>query len=102
LTATTYLYSLSLHDALPILPRLAMLPNCLYVMDSYPVVLPDVYWLTPMPLVRMVVSAYLARSVRTPVVRCFLSAASRPPAAGAKDRKSTRLNSSHLVISYAV
>src|SRR5258708_12932484 len=64
-TATTEIYTLSLHDALPISPcgsavRLAVQPT--------------------------VVSAYrVARSVSPP-----------------GDRKSTRLNSSHQIISYAV
>src|ERR1039457_7499957 len=56
-TATTEIYTLSLHDALPIL--------------RYPTNNPPI---TPSP----------------------------PGAAHASDRKSTRLNSSHLVISYAV
>src|SRR5256885_15303623 len=62
-TATTEIYTLSLHDALPI------------------------FWTTVLPLPRL-------RSSR-------LTIASRRNGAFA-DRKSTRLNSSHLVISYAV
>src|SRR6266850_5165653 len=58
-TATTEIYTLSLHDALPI-------------------------WRSPS-------SAAVVRSV-SPTPRCMRS----------RDRKSTRLNSSHLVISYAV
>src|SRR5215469_17666627 len=61
-TATTEIYTLSLHDALPI--------SC--AGDDAP-------------------SARPARAARTPVAR---------PCAG--DRKSTRLNSSHVEISYAV
>src|SRR5437899_12992233 len=66
-TATTEIYTLSLHDALPISPSSARptlpgLPGC----------------------------RYLCPSTR----RCN--------AAGRQDRKSTRLNSSHLGISYAV
>src|SRR2546422_10121319 len=60
-TATTEIYTLSLHDALPISTRLR----------------------SPRP-----------RDSRTPAV------APRPP--GPRDRKSTRLNSSHGYISYAV
>src|SRR6266446_1483445 len=61
-TATTEIYTLSLHDALPI---------------------------SPGPLVRVRLEAYAA--VTTASLQF-----------GARDRKSTRLNSSHLVISYAV
>src|SRR5947207_10386366 len=59
-TATTEIYTLSLHDALPILPAL------------------------------------IGRSVRQPVMRVMSGPSTTP------DRKSTRLNSSHTVISYAV
>src|SRR5262245_66321395 len=58
--ATTEIYTLSLHDALPILPERRLLP------------------------------------------RACTTAAGRIPAAADRDRKSTRLNSSHLGISYAV
>src|SRR5215475_14808011 len=58
-TATTEIYTLSLHDALPILPR-------------------------PAPADRI----------------CWQER--RPPRPARKDRKSTRLNSSHVKISYAV
>src|SRR5256885_11434035 len=67
-TATTEIYTLSLHDALPIWPAVA---NLLQRLDE----LLDVH----LPLSQ----------------RHFL-------APGTQDRKSTRLNSSHLVISYAV
>src|SRR5256885_7918395 len=66
-TATTEIYTLSLHDALPI---------------------------------------YAHRQSqglqRTPPVRDHLQGLRTRPALCAGDRKSTRLNSSHLVISYAV
>src|SRR2546426_9150108 len=64
-TATTEIYTLSLHDALPISRRRS----------------------------RKRASRSPARRPRSCV---------RPRARGALDRKSTRLNSSHLVISYAV
>src|SRR5256885_13277388 len=65
-TATTDIYTLSLHDALPIFPRLP--------------------WRG------------------TPAGRRELPRERPPPwlRGEARDRKSTRLNSSHLVISYAV
>src|SRR3989454_6785116 len=72
-TATTEIYTLSLHDALPI---------------------------SPGPRSR---SAGKRRDCRRDGVERLVEALSRrrlrPPVA---DRKSTRLNSSHLVISYAV
>src|SRR5258708_31361206 len=64
-TATTEIYTLSLHDALPICPR--------QLRHSRPVV---------------------ASQIRTD--------RSMPPESGMQDRKSTRLNSSHQIISYAV
>src|SRR5256885_4789860 len=66
-TATTEIYTLSLHDALPIL--------------SFAVIA-DAPW---------------------PVTRRYAKGAAAAEAAtNSRDRKSTRLNSSHLVISYAV
>src|SRR5256885_12356295 len=63
-TATTEIYTLSLHDALPI----------------------------SMP----------TASVATSLLRATWKSAQRSSAVRKPDRKSTRLNSSHLVISYAV
>src|SRR5688500_20233512 len=70
--ATTELYTLSLHDALPILPQSAML------------------------------SASFAEPPRILGDLDRLLAADIDEVAEDPDRKSTRLNSSHLVISYAV
>src|SRR2546426_9595354 len=75
-TATTEIYTLSLHDALPI-------SFALHPAEQVP-------------------------AARRPCAACL--ATLRAPGApahgrgfrGAQDRKSTRLNSSHLVISYAV
>src|SRR2546426_9184578 len=66
-TATTEIYTLSLHDALPI-----------WALDQP----------SPFPLPPQFTAAAMARGVLA-VYRSL-------------DRKSTRLNSSHLVISYAV
>src|SRR2546426_2173401 len=68
-TATTEIYTLSLHDALPILPAVA--------------------WASISP-----------RSHWPPATRSWPPAGTPRP--WPRDRKSTRLNSSHLVISYAV
>src|SRR2546422_11023940 len=65
-TATTEIYTLSLHDALPILPH--------FLGSSHPVI-----------------------SAAEPVKNAAIIVALIPP-----DRKSTRLNSSHGYISYAV
>src|SRR5215510_16230282 len=67
-TATTEIYTLSLHDALPISPR--RWPGC---------------------------STTPTSGCRIPIAG---SSASGSPPSG--DRKSTRLNSSHVAISYAV
>src|SRR2546426_7260491 len=67
-TATTEIYTLSLHDALPISSRLLL----------------------------------AAPSVPRATLICAFSSAATGANPLARDRKSTRLNSSHLVISYAV
>src|SRR5256885_4543115 len=73
-TATTEIYTLSLHDALPISI--------------------ECRWLPGRSSLRAHVNAY----------RCVaaVSRISRELVCRGRDRKSTRLNSSHLVISYAV
>src|SRR5690349_23462191 len=75
-TATTEIYSLSLHDALPICEPMLGLPTFL--------------------------SSFIARELYGQAQRA--PARRRPPRAGdpRPDRKSTRLNSSHVEISYAV
>src|SRR5256885_11793910 len=71
-TATTEIYTLSLHDALPISRTSASHPERCAPSPGIWLAL----WVRPSP--------------------------SRASASGCRDRKSTRLNSSHLVISYAV
>src|SRR5256885_9891913 len=87
-TATTEIYTLSLHDALPILSRPIFLRDANEPRSG----------LSDCPGIgcdrRALVAAHPARSL--PQGTAALSAA------GERDRKSTRLNSSHLVISYAV
>src|SRR5260221_6249006 len=75
-TATTEIYTLSLHDALPISARAARHR-----------------WLA------RAVQAFGRRPDRS-LGRC--PAGARPAGHRPRDRKSTRLNSSHTVISYAV
>src|SRR5256885_15471819 len=70
-TATTEIYTLSLHDALPIFAS-------------------DLSVATKFVLLKPSQGPHWVRS------------SARPSAGPALDRKSTRLNSSHLVISYAV
>src|SRR3712207_8105613 len=74
-TATTEIYTLSLHDALPICPwpRPTVVDN-------------------PIALGRVVSTRYDRPTSRTGICG----------SANAEDRKSTRLNSSHANISYAV
>src|SRR5947208_10121013 len=79
-TATTEIYTLSLHDALPISStavarRCPMRPRC------------------PLKVPRRRYSSW---------PRSRISAALRATADCRQDRKSTRLNSSHQIISYAV
>src|SRR5688500_19688313 len=84
------IYALSLHDALPIFFGTGRSWRDLLVSRSLPFV--DTYrtgdgW------------DALGDPTRRAIVECL---AERPRAVGELDRKSTRLNSSHLVISYAV
>src|SRR2546429_5803678 len=76
-TATTEIYTLSLHDALPIWPRVSSSRG---------------------PTSRTRISTNRSASCGTTARGCSRRLT---PAAGA-DRKSTRLNSSHGYISYAV
>src|SRR5256885_12328570 len=75
-TATTEIYTLSLHDALPILYALAA------------------FRAAPVDVMRDGAGAHEAHRAHLRV--------SQQRVHGRLDRKSTRLNSSHLVISYAV
>src|SRR5256885_12076412 len=77
-TATTEIYTLSLHDALPIFLVLKMCGSI--HPDAHPASRKG----TPGAMKRLLSDKVLLRLVL------------------GKDRKSTRLNSSHLVISYAV
>src|SRR2546426_4166598 len=80
-TATTEIYTLSLHDALPISFQSQTKPTH-----------------AGMPISRAASSAIRASVELLKVSKSIRSA----PASLKRDRKSTRLNSSHLVISYAV
>src|SRR5947207_10822736 len=85
-TATTEIYTLSLHDALPICEEL----NRAHAERTKPAVrAAGVHRPSDDP----------ARIELDPVVR---RSAALPPGDSLVDRKSTRLNSSHTVISYAV
>src|SRR5256885_6125861 len=81
-TATTEIYTLSLHDALPISCAFSAGIGCLPKPESVPP--PG------------------ARSPSTAILVIDEPDARKMPSDAAQDRKSTRLNSSHLVISYAV
>src|SRR5256885_12502018 len=76
-TATTEIYTLSLHDALPI-------------------------WCNPEQSVRPRSLAFEATTTPAPTLVLHVVAPQATDRAIDQDRKSTRLNSSHLVISYAV
>src|SRR5688572_31491946 len=80
--ATTELYTLSLHDALPILGRFSNLAQVASSPDSFALDFAFVQGKTGWLLARVLMSPQHAKRFR--------------------DRKSTRLNSSHSQISYAV
>src|SRR5688500_19563134 len=92
ITTTTYIYTLSLHDALPIL--VGNLANGItWVVDQ---VEKD----SPMTGEKGPLLVHTPTLWSRLIIQC-----SKPRPLGVvrdKDRKSTRLNSSHLVISYAV
>src|SRR5690606_41341432 len=96
-TTTTTPYPLSLHDALPIC-YYTTLPNKLfeYVMAEVPVLGSD------SPGIGKVVAETGVGEVVDPVDPVSLADATRKILADPEDRKSTRLNSSHVKISYAV
>src|SRR5207244_11336356 len=77
------LYSFSLHDALPIS---CMRPGCVLAYAN--------------PVCSVIGSASM--SARSATQGLFVSPIHATVAVGALDRKSTRLNSSHQIISYAV
>src|SRR5687768_18078524 len=79
-TATTEIYTLSLHDALPI--YVALLRETIFVDEARNL--------------RQILDR-IDLGVRVTLDQVFV-----PQAAPARDRKSTRLNSSHGYISYAV
>src|SRR5260221_5149345 len=81
-TATTEIYTLSLHDALPIL-----------------LVVPRVL---PLLVARRVPGGRAARGGSVEIDADLGDGHGRPLTGSEVDRKSTRLNSSHTVISYAV
>src|SRR5688500_19877410 len=95
--ATTSLSALSLHDALPIFRRLERLG----LFEAVPEPAAEA-----LPPKQLLVSAHLHAGGRRRVVGEFVGIhvdqLHDPVRIGAGDRKSTRLNSSHLVISYAV
>src|SRR5256885_12096190 len=85
-TATTEIYTLSLHDALPIFERLRLQE---FEIDSV--------------RAEVLLRVQLLPSDRIDVdVRADVLAKREDFVLAGQDRKSTRLNSSHLVISYAV
>src|SRR3712207_8696450 len=88
-TATTEIYTLSLHDALPICGKAP--PD------------PDVFWLDP-STVPTLGSYFRAAGYRTFWKGKWHASDADllVPGTHAADRKSTRLNSSHANISYAV
>src|SRR5207253_3846251 len=93
LTSTPVIYALSLHDALPI-SLVAFAPTPLWAP----------YFFAPVPLAALFVAYALAdgrpHAARPSWVPWALAAGTLV-CVGFGDRKSTRLNSSHVAISYA-
>src|SRR5437879_8819959 len=86
------LYTLSLHDALPIWPRMVRVVASITVILSWPLLATN----TRSPSGEHTIfqgSAPVVRLVTTVALKVFVAN---------RDRKSTRLNSSHRCISYAV
>src|SRR5690242_21423228 len=94
-TCSSEIYTLSLHDALPILDNTGFFD----IFASRPLGLPISAWV--MIILAVVFSILLNR---TPFGRWLYATGSNERAAqlSGVDRKSTRLNSSHMSISYAV
>src|SRR3712207_8301713 len=90
-TATTEIYTLSLHDALPILMKAAISTVCGKIFSKRAPLSPNAY----STLVRRCYENEFARHTDL-FVSTSTANLERP------DRKSTRLNSSHANISYAV
>src|SRR5258705_9125620 len=96
-TATTEIYTLSLHDALPISVRIIWSSNNLSVakVDNNGTV-------TGMGSGVAIVEARVGTRKGQAAVQVTGGGGAPPPVTPPPDRKSTRLNSSHLGISYAV
>src|SRR5690606_40842743 len=89
-TSTPYIYTLSLHDALPILGTLTRLPAQAERKEG---------------TTSSHHGPYVQGNTRATMVGtagCELAIVSQSLKANLRDRKSTRLNSSHVKISYAV
>src|SRR5207249_9883385 len=97
-TATSQTYTLSLHDALPILQRAPVLRHVALAEQA------GRRQLQPRRQgLRRTAAPAAARPSRSHgAARLRALQARRPLGAGGADRKSTRLNSSHVSISYAV
>src|SRR5205807_10080097 len=94
------LYTLSLHDALPIWQQALW---TLGISGDWPILLATIESPVGMPSVRQLLRSH--HYWRLKGIVCDLVILNVHPASymqELRDRKSTRLNSSHLVISYAV
>src|SRR5205814_8261739 len=93
------IFTLSLHDALPIFHSLGDVPVIAYVFPLIGFFLAPIY-----PLVNSFVLSSTEKIYHSPMASLlvFFSAVGGTLGSRLVDRKSTRLNSSHLGISYAV
>src|SRR5690606_41380504 len=93
--ATTALYPLPLHDALPILPPRPAQPD-------WPTCIPPWSWPNRPPPARQRTRPKPTSSKLSPISPTRRQATATGHTTTTPDRKSTRLNSSHVKISYAV
>src|SRR5690606_40702304 len=95
-TATTYIYTLSLHDALPILLKVKITENQLEKEQAFDI-------RRKVFVEEQQVPIHIEMDEHDDSAIHFVGyQLEQPIAAGRIDRKSTRLNSSHVKISYAV
>src|SRR5207249_11941808 len=99
-TSTTTIYTLTLHDALPICSHFVLNGEKRYITNASIAQVLTVMARTPVPGKegKTAITAFLV----TPDMPGFEILEARMPKMGIRDRKSTRLNSSHVSISYAV
>src|SRR5204863_3690878 len=98
--ATSYLYTLSLHDALPICPNVLVSALAALSLLIFRLLIFAVEALNLQAIARAIKSPTLITDIKLPFCISLFPFSKYPELE--RDRKSTRLNSSHVEISYAV